>query len=536
MTGGKKRDGIQVRRADNGERSGAAPTTERGTGPGPWHQPDRSGSAGTSARPPEPSRTPALPSDVPRDDLTARIFRTLCHADRSHGCDCGTNADGCRAPLDGITMHPSNRIARQTKAIRSLINAETAHLKAEIARLAGRTPAPASERSEASDDLAVDRFAETMKRKLAVGRAKGRGGWEDERSCPVGLLARMLVEHVPKGDPVDIANLAMMVHQRGHTGNGGPIAVAYARFAEEAIAAAAGRSGPEDMPGDTLGKVASPWNNCAYRMDCEAALQNEKTQETRLATIRELVSLAWLGECWDGEGAPEVSRDSILEAIVHVVETHDLEGFDTATADAEGSAMLERLDSGPVSALIFRPEGSVIQAEAGKNSSTFRVRDAINAQKVEIERLTKALAIVASAAGPMSHVTRSVDAGEVEFHIGWGRNTKTSSFHAVLHIDHEGAGYTILKGDKHVAGEADLDAGETPEDLATYLCVGRHMALARRIRDRVVGLMREEADAWEATASFGALAKQMADRIAKKLHGADLVELVQQTERDDGAR
>ena len=51
--------------------------------------------------------------------------------------------------------------------------------------------------------------------KLAKKRAEGRGGWDDPAQCKVEDLARMLVEHLPKGDPVDVANFCMMLHQRG---------------------------------------------------------------------------------------------------------------------------------------------------------------------------------------------------------------------------------------------------------------------------------------------------------------------------------
>lgn len=64
------------------------------------------------------------------------------------------------------------------------------------------------------DDMAVDRFSAAMKTKMAASRAKGRSGWDDESQCTMGALARMLMEHVAKGDPVDIANFAMMLHQR----------------------------------------------------------------------------------------------------------------------------------------------------------------------------------------------------------------------------------------------------------------------------------------------------------------------------------
>ncbi len=65
-----------------------------------------------------------------------------------------------------------------------------------------------------SDDAAIDRFATTMKAKMAASRAKGRGGWDDPVQCSVEKLAAMLCQHVEKGDPVDIANFAMMVHER----------------------------------------------------------------------------------------------------------------------------------------------------------------------------------------------------------------------------------------------------------------------------------------------------------------------------------
>ena len=69
-----------------------------------------------------------------------------------------------------------------------------------------------------SDDLAVDRFAVAMKAKLAAARAKGRGGWDDPEQCSVEFLANLLIGHVRKGNAgnfEDIANLAMMLHQRG---------------------------------------------------------------------------------------------------------------------------------------------------------------------------------------------------------------------------------------------------------------------------------------------------------------------------------
>ncbi|WP_414490547.1 hypothetical protein [Stenotrophomonas maltophilia] len=65
------------------------------------------------------------------------------------------------------------------------------------------------------DDLAVDAFAAAMKAKMAEARAKGRGGWEDPAQCTAEDLSRMLRNHVEKGDPRDVANFCMMLHQRG---------------------------------------------------------------------------------------------------------------------------------------------------------------------------------------------------------------------------------------------------------------------------------------------------------------------------------
>ncbi|WP_329768834.1 hypothetical protein [Stenotrophomonas maltophilia] len=92
----------------------------------------------------------------------------------------------------------------------------TAQSIAEVERrlapdIAARQPV----RDQHPDDLAVDAFAAAMKAKMAEARAKGRGGWEDPAQCTAEDLARMLRDHVEKGDPRDVANFCMMLHQRG---------------------------------------------------------------------------------------------------------------------------------------------------------------------------------------------------------------------------------------------------------------------------------------------------------------------------------
>lgn len=64
------------------------------------------------------------------------------------------------------------------------------------------------------DDFAVDRFADAMKKKMAASRAKGRSGWDDPSQCPAESLQAMLLDHLGKGDPVDIGNFAMMLWNR----------------------------------------------------------------------------------------------------------------------------------------------------------------------------------------------------------------------------------------------------------------------------------------------------------------------------------
>lgn len=84
-----------------------------------------------------------------------------------------------------------------------------------------------AEREKAAhpDDIAIDRFAAAMKAKMAKKRADSRGGWDDPAQCYVERLAEMLVDHLPKGDPVDVGNFAMMLFNRDGGGNALAVAV-----------------------------------------------------------------------------------------------------------------------------------------------------------------------------------------------------------------------------------------------------------------------------------------------------------------------
>jgi N-acetylglucosamine kinase-like BadF-type ATPase len=61
------------------------------------------------------------------------------------------------------------------------------------------------------DDIAVDQFSEAMRNKMRQSREeKGRGGWQNASAAK---LTHLLLEHLEKGDPVDVANFCMMLHQ-----------------------------------------------------------------------------------------------------------------------------------------------------------------------------------------------------------------------------------------------------------------------------------------------------------------------------------
>lgn len=65
------------------------------------------------------------------------------------------------------------------------------------------------------DETAVDQFATMMKAKLEVKRNQGYNSWYDETLCSNEKLSCMLRDHVEKGDPLDVALLAMMLYMRG---------------------------------------------------------------------------------------------------------------------------------------------------------------------------------------------------------------------------------------------------------------------------------------------------------------------------------
>ncbi|MCH4581721.1 hypothetical protein L7A40_19140, partial [Achromobacter xylosoxidans] len=118
--------------------------------------------------------------------------------------------------LDGYELRADEGAHTPTDFERFLLDDCIAGLLAEddiLALLAGAT-APAAGDAH-PDDIAVDRFAVAMKAKLAKKRAEGRSGWDDKQKCGASHLSEMLYRHVAEGNPVDVGNLAMMLHQRG---------------------------------------------------------------------------------------------------------------------------------------------------------------------------------------------------------------------------------------------------------------------------------------------------------------------------------
>lgn len=74
----------------------------------------------------------------------------------------------------------------------------------KLERLLSKMPPDAAH----ADDTAISGFASALSAKMAEGREKGRNGWQ---TCPVPDLWAMLQDHVEKGDPRDVALLAMMI-------------------------------------------------------------------------------------------------------------------------------------------------------------------------------------------------------------------------------------------------------------------------------------------------------------------------------------
>ncbi|WP_241116054.1 hypothetical protein [Achromobacter xylosoxidans] len=122
--------------------------------------------------------------------------------------DTGDKYEAAQAALDAARAAPQASASSFAKLQSAYVGAcdQLGELLASV---------PRASQSRHPDDIAVDSFAVAMKAKLAKKRAEGRGGWSDKSQCTAEFLSQLLHGHVDKGDPVDVGNLAMMLHQRG---------------------------------------------------------------------------------------------------------------------------------------------------------------------------------------------------------------------------------------------------------------------------------------------------------------------------------
>lgn len=92
------------------------------------------------------------------------------------------------------------------------------HLQESLQKLTELAEAASQEELGYDDDPvdidAVLQAAVAMADKMAVSRAKGRGGWYDPSRCERSFLLAGLLGHIGKGDMVDVMNFAMMYWMR----------------------------------------------------------------------------------------------------------------------------------------------------------------------------------------------------------------------------------------------------------------------------------------------------------------------------------
>lgn len=56
----------------------------------------------------------------------------------------------------------------------------------------------------------VNEFSKVMLEKLIK---KSRQGWNDWQNCQPDVFRKSLIEHIEKGDPIDVANIAFFLYQ-----------------------------------------------------------------------------------------------------------------------------------------------------------------------------------------------------------------------------------------------------------------------------------------------------------------------------------
>jgi hypothetical protein len=113
----------------------------------------------------------------------------------------------------GVYLALESALTEKKAQIQSRTVERAAWAAVQSLKLADALASPNSKQHP--DDAAVDAFAAALKAKLAEARAKGRGGWNNDEPGMQQRLSDMLRSHVEKGDPRDVGNFAMFLHQRG---------------------------------------------------------------------------------------------------------------------------------------------------------------------------------------------------------------------------------------------------------------------------------------------------------------------------------
>ena len=149
-------------------------------------------------------------------DQASEMLRAYAATLRRQGEQAG-GADGCIASFEDFFEADANDPSMERE-----LEIWEAAWKAALAQNAPETIYADHEAMLATleagrDDAAVDRFAAALTAKLAEARAKGRGGWNNDEPGMQQRLSDMLRAHVEKGDPRDVANFCMFLHQRGES-------------------------------------------------------------------------------------------------------------------------------------------------------------------------------------------------------------------------------------------------------------------------------------------------------------------------------
>jgi hypothetical protein len=184
-----------------------------GTAPVPEHyrkilaMPDGPDVVGPAFTPPDPVSTAAATTASASESLIAELDWCITNGAAAPGMRTHAALVNARAALA-----PSRTADGQQGASQAVESPEQQEITLQLALQKLRREHP---KLEHPDQLAVRKFAFAMEAKMAVSRGRGRSGWDDPKECPISALRGMLLEHLPKGDPVDVANFCMMLWNRG---------------------------------------------------------------------------------------------------------------------------------------------------------------------------------------------------------------------------------------------------------------------------------------------------------------------------------